>query len=136
MCSTFASSIFSSAAPYYGQEFGLSTETTVLGTSLFILGYVSPRVPPYVNRQSLNAKTDDDDIAGPGPVDLGAPFRGIRQEDEHHRASLCLCLFYRSHCRSKGSADDLYHEVFRGVVCLCRESGFGGAINPIMEGGS
>ena len=41
MSATFASSIFSAASPYYGSEFGLSNEATVLGVSLFILGYVS-----------------------------------------------------------------------------------------------
>jgi DHA1 family multidrug resistance protein-like MFS transporter len=40
MCSTFASSVFSSASSYYGAEFNLTRQTTVLGVSLFILGYV------------------------------------------------------------------------------------------------
>ncbi|GAA5867110.1 hypothetical protein JCM8547_006242 [Rhodosporidiobolus lusitaniae] len=40
MCSTFASSVFSSALPYVAAQYGVSEEVATLGTSLFILGYV------------------------------------------------------------------------------------------------
>lgn len=36
---TFASSIFSNAAPAVGEEFGVGSTVTTLGTSLFVLGY-------------------------------------------------------------------------------------------------
>ncbi|EIM92287.1 MFS general substrate transporter [Stereum hirsutum FP-91666 SS1] len=40
MCSTFASSIFSSASNDVSEQYGVSTEVTILGLSLFVLGYV------------------------------------------------------------------------------------------------
>lgn len=40
MCSTFASSIYSSAIPYIASEYSVSTEITTLGLSLFIVGYI------------------------------------------------------------------------------------------------
>lgn len=40
MCSTFASSVFSPALPYISEEYGISREVSVLGISLFVLGYV------------------------------------------------------------------------------------------------
>jgi MFS transporter, DHA1 family, multidrug resistance protein len=40
MCSTFASSVFSPAVNYLGQEYGVSSEVALLGISLFIAGYV------------------------------------------------------------------------------------------------
>ncbi|KAJ9105426.1 hypothetical protein QFC21_001797 [Naganishia friedmannii] len=40
MCSTFASSVFSSASPYIQEEFGVGRQVVVLGISLFIGGYV------------------------------------------------------------------------------------------------
>jgi MFS transporter, DHA1 family, multidrug resistance protein len=38
-CVTFASSVFSNATVPTALEFGVSTEVTTLGTSLFVLGY-------------------------------------------------------------------------------------------------
>ncbi len=38
MCSTFASSVFSSASKYIQNEFGISQEVAILGISLFVLG--------------------------------------------------------------------------------------------------
>uniref|UniRef100_A0A0K3CBU9 BY PROTMAP: gi/472586634/gb/EMS24153.1/ MFS multidrug transporter [Rhodosporidium toruloides NP11] gi/647398043/emb/CDR41632.1/ RHTO0S06e03664g1_1 [Rhodosporidium toruloides] n=1 Tax=Rhodotorula toruloides TaxID=5286 RepID=A0A0K3CBU9_RHOTO len=40
MCSTFASSIFSTATPAVAAEFGVSTEVATLGTSLFLCGFI------------------------------------------------------------------------------------------------
>lgn len=40
MCSTFASSVFSSASPYISEEFGVGRQVVVLGISLFIAGYI------------------------------------------------------------------------------------------------
>ncbi|KAI5453965.1 hypothetical protein NCC49_004960 [Naganishia albida] len=40
MCSTFASSVFSSASPYISEQFGVGRQVTVLGISLFIAGYI------------------------------------------------------------------------------------------------
>jgi DHA1 family multidrug resistance protein-like MFS transporter len=40
MCSTFASSVFSSASPYISEEFHVGRQVTVLGISLFIAGYI------------------------------------------------------------------------------------------------
>ncbi|GAA5988009.1 hypothetical protein JCM10908_002028 [Rhodotorula pacifica] len=40
MCSTFASSIFSSATPAVAQIYGISTEVATLGTSLFLCGFI------------------------------------------------------------------------------------------------
>ncbi|CAD6571028.1 MAG: hypothetical protein TREMPRED_000107 [Tremellales sp. Tagirdzhanova-0007] len=39
MCATFASSIFASASPFIAKDYGLSTEVTILGLSLFLLGF-------------------------------------------------------------------------------------------------
>lgn len=44
-CVTFASSVFSNATVPTSKEFGVSTEVTTLGTSLFVLGFaVGPLV--------------------------------------------------------------------------------------------
>jgi MFS transporter, DHA1 family, multidrug resistance protein len=44
-CVTFASSVFSNATIDTSVEFGVSTEVTTLGTSLFVLGFaVGPLV--------------------------------------------------------------------------------------------
>ena len=44
-CVTFASSVFSNATVVTSKEFGVSTEVTTLGTSLFVLGFaVGPLV--------------------------------------------------------------------------------------------
>ncbi|GFZ43771.1 Uncharacterized MFS-type transporter [Saitozyma sp. JCM 24511] len=40
MCATFASSIFSSASSFVAAQFGISTEVSILGLSLFLLGFV------------------------------------------------------------------------------------------------
>ncbi|CAD6588223.1 MAG: hypothetical protein CYPHOPRED_004316 [Cyphobasidiales sp. Tagirdzhanova-0007] len=40
MSSTFASSVFSPALPYIAKQYGISSEASVLGISLFVLGYV------------------------------------------------------------------------------------------------
>ncbi|GEM08011.1 MFS multidrug transporter [Rhodotorula toruloides] len=40
MCSTFASSIFSTATPAVAAQFGVSTEVATLGTSLFLCGFI------------------------------------------------------------------------------------------------
>ncbi|GHJ84329.1 hypothetical protein NliqN6_0731 [Naganishia liquefaciens] len=40
MCSTFASSVFSSASPYISEEYGVGRQVVVLGISLFIAGYI------------------------------------------------------------------------------------------------
>lgn len=40
VCSTFASSIFSAGSVQVQARFGISSEVAVLGTSLFVLGYV------------------------------------------------------------------------------------------------
>jgi MFS family permease len=40
MCSTFASSVFSSASPYISEQFKVGRQVTVLGVSLFIAGYI------------------------------------------------------------------------------------------------
>ncbi|GAA5978913.1 hypothetical protein JCM11641_000091 [Rhodosporidiobolus odoratus] len=41
MCSTFASSVFSSALTAIAVEFGISTEVATLGISLFLCGYIA-----------------------------------------------------------------------------------------------
>lgn len=41
MCSTFASSVFSSASPYIEKEFGVGRQVVVLGISLYIAGFVA-----------------------------------------------------------------------------------------------
>jgi DHA1 family multidrug resistance protein-like MFS transporter len=40
VCSTFGSSIYSSAIPYIASDYGVSTEVTTLGLSLYIVGYI------------------------------------------------------------------------------------------------
>jgi hypothetical protein len=46
-CVTFASSVFSNATVPVAELFGVSTEVTTLGTSLFVLGFgVGPLVTP------------------------------------------------------------------------------------------
>lgn len=40
MSSTFASSIFSASAPYIARDYGISEEVSILGLSLFLLGFV------------------------------------------------------------------------------------------------
>ena len=39
LCSTFASSVFSSSTEALGEAFGVSTEVATLSTSLYVLGY-------------------------------------------------------------------------------------------------
>lgn len=51
-CVTFASSVFSNATEPTAKEFGVSTEVTTLGTSLFVVGFalgplVSVLFPPH-----------------------------------------------------------------------------------------
>ena len=41
LCVTFASSVFSNATRPVAEEFGVSTEVTTLGTSLFVLGFAT-----------------------------------------------------------------------------------------------
>lgn len=49
-CVTFASSVFSNATVATAIEFGVSTEVTTLGTSLFVLGFaVGPLVRPLLH---------------------------------------------------------------------------------------
>lgn len=48
-CVTFASSVFSNATVATSVEFGVSTEVTTLGTSLFVLGFA---VGPLVSSHS------------------------------------------------------------------------------------
>ncbi|WWC67051.1 uncharacterized protein I206_100958 [Kwoniella pini CBS 10737] len=40
MCATFASSIFSAAAPFIAKQYGISTVVSILGLSLYLLGFV------------------------------------------------------------------------------------------------
>ena len=40
MCSTFASSVFSPAIGYVARDYGISQEVSILGISLFVLGYI------------------------------------------------------------------------------------------------
>jgi hypothetical protein len=130
MSATFASSIFSAASPYYGSEFGLSDETTVLGVSLFILGYVGmtswickdSRLIPFSN--SIGSRSSD----------LGATLRGVRKENQHIGPSFRIRLFHcwyscRQGCTGKGLAtlvdtsaelasaiDHIYHTILCGSI--------------------
>jgi hypothetical protein len=111
MSSTFASSIFSSAGRYYGEEFGLSTETTVLGVSLFILGYVSHdrgfliAIGLLIVKGRLNLTFG---VSGTWTSHMGTSFRRIRKEILNPRSGLHLRLFHRGDGCGEGSAGEDY----------------------------
>lgn len=126
MSSTFASSIFSSAGRYYGEEFGLSTETTVLGVSLFILGYVSHdkgfliAIGLIIVKGRLNLTSG---IAGSWASHMGTSIRRIRKEILNPRSGLYLRLFHCGDGCSQGSAGKVHLLVTSGstpqLIWIC-----------------
>ncbi|KAG0646087.1 Citrinin biosynthesis cluster MFS transporter mrr1 [Hyphodiscus hymeniophilus] len=135
-CVTFASSVFSNATVPVAIEFGVSTETTTLGTSLFVLGFA---VGPL--------------IWGPGseifgrklPLFLGYALFAIFQIPVAVAVNLetiMLCRFFGGVFASAplaivgGALADFFGPVDRGVaVCVFASATFIGPIaGPIMGG--
>jgi DHA1 family multidrug resistance protein-like MFS transporter len=54
-CVTFASSVFSTGTTAGAAEFGVSTEVSTLGTSLFVLGFA---FGPLVSQIALSRQTE------------------------------------------------------------------------------
>jgi len=54
-CVTFASSVFSTGTTAVAAEFGVSTEVSTLGTSLFVLGFA---FGPLVSQIALSRQTE------------------------------------------------------------------------------
>ena len=108
MSATFASSIFSAASPYYGAEFGLSDETTVLGVSLFILGYVGMISCVFESFWLIPFSTS----SGSRSSDLGASLRRVREEDQHIGPGLRIRLFHCWYSRRQGCTG-------KGLVFFC-----------------
>ena len=135
-CVTFSSSVFSTATVPVAEEFGVSTEVTTLGTSLFVLGFA---VGPL--------------IWGPGseafgrklPLFFGYAIFAIFQIPVAVAVNLetiMLCRFFGAVFASSplaiigGALADFFEPVDRGVgACVFAAATFIGPIaGPIMGG--
>jgi DHA1 family multidrug resistance protein-like MFS transporter len=150
-CVTFASSVFSNATIPVAEEFGVSTEVTTLGTSLFVLGFGVGPLVCFIEILLEPRLTIPSQIWGPGselfgrklPLFLGYAAFAIFQIPvavAQNLETIMLCRFLGGCFASAplaivgGALADFFGPVDRGIaVCVFAAATFIGPIaGPIM----